>query len=444
MKFGGTSVNGAERLAAAARIVRSRLDEAPVVVTSAMAGVTDHLTRLLEVALSGDRAALDDGVRALGERHVEAARRVAPGDDGLLARLDARLRELRVLLRGLRLVGAVTPRASDAVLGAGELLAQELLAAALAAAGAPAELIDSREVVVTDEQFGAARPDREETARRAAERVRPVVDAGRTPVLGGYIGATRSGAPTTLGRGGSDLSASVLALALGAATVEIWTDVDGLFTADPREAPAARVLSRASFDEATELAALGAKVLHPASIAPAIEGGLPVVIRNSLAPDRPGTRIDGARSLGNGVRAVASRSGLDLVTLRATGGAGAEFQREALARISAGGLQPLIVTVGPTGLDILATPGPLLDAAARALADLGLVQRRTGLALVAVVGDALVRDFALTARVLEVAAAARPLRATFASAGSSLAVVVEAPERAALVRALHRDLIEKE
>ncbi len=443
MKFGGTSVDGPERMRGVAAIVRGRQGEQPVVVTSAMAGVTNQLQWVTETALAGDRAAMEDEADRLARRHRDDAQTLAPGDGGLVERIDAHLRELRVLLRGVRLLGTATPRSSDQVLGYGELLAQELLAAALRVAGAPGLVVDSREVVITDDQFGSARPQLAATRERACERVVPLVAAGKVPVLGGYLGATPEGIPTTLGRGGSDLSASVLGLALDAAAVEIWTDVDGLMTADPRVVPAARVLDQVTFREAAELAGFGAKVLHPASIDPAIHGGLPVVVRNSLAPERSGTRIGATGSTAPAVRAVATRAPLQLVALRAPGRLReVGFFSEVLRLVDRPGLQPLAVLPGPVWLELLLAADPALSPAIDALERHGEVRCTPGLALVAVVGEGLADAPTQWRRVIS-AAAGIPLRRLIQGPhGASLGLLTDEEHAKELVRALHGALFE--
>lgn len=443
MKFGGTSVDGPERMRGVAAIVAARRAESPVVVTSAMAGVTNQLQRLTETALAGDRAAVEEDAGRLASRHRDTARALAPEDRRLEEQLDERNRELRVLLRGVRLLATATPRASDQVLGFGELLAQDLLAAALRAIGAPAVAVDSREVVITDETFGAARPDLEATRKRAAAIVAPLVAEGKIPVLGGYLGATPEGIPTTLGRGGSDLSASVLGLALDAAGVEIWTDVDGLMTADPRVVPQARLLRHATFREAAELAGLGARVLHPASIDPAIHAGLPVVVRNSLAPERPGTRIGPTGATMPQIRAVASRGPLQLIALRAPGRLReGGFFPEVLALVDLPGLQPVAVMPGPVWLELLLPATPELGPAIDALERFGEVRSTPRLALVAVVGEGLADAPARWVGTIQAAGEIPLVRLIQGPHGASLGLLTREERAPELVRALHRALFE--
>jgi aspartate kinase len=207
--------------------------------------------------------------------------------------LDAAFDDLRQRLRSIRILGERTPRAVDTVLALGDLLAARIVGAAFGCAGLPATELDARELILTDETFGAAQPRMAATRERVRERILPLVESGRVPVVAGFAGCSTTGETTTLGRGGSDTSATLLGLALEVDEIQIWTDVDGLMTADPRLVPAARRLDRVSFAEAAELAFAGARVLHPASIAPAVEREIPVRVLNSLQPGAPGTVVHG-------------------------------------------------------------------------------------------------------------------------------------------------------
>jgi aspartate kinase len=221
------------------------------------------------------------------------------------------------LLRGVALLQELTPRALDVVAGAGERLSQALFAVAAREAGLECAMIDSRDVIVTDDQFGRARPDTAAIAARAAERVAPHLGPGRTVVMQGFVGATPEGVPTTLGRGGSDYSASLLGAALGAEEIQIWTDVDGMLTADSRVVPDCLKIRELSFAEAAELAYFGARVLHPSTIEPAMSHHIPVRILNSRHPERSGTTIrhDSSRA-GVPVKSIASKRGITVVQVR--------------------------------------------------------------------------------------------------------------------------------
>jgi aspartate kinase len=392
MKFGGTSVGSAERIARAAEIVsRATGPRRPVVVTSAMAGVTDELERLIAWARDGERGPVESTLDELLERHQRAASSLSPSAGAARAAVEDRIRELRVLLRGLRLVGVAMPSSVDALIGFGELLAQELVSLALRERGVDAVRVDARDVIVTDDRFGAARPDLAATRLRAAEHVVPLVERGAVPVLGGYMGATADGRPTTLGRGGSDLSASVLGLALDAARIEIWTDVDGLMTADPRLVPEARTLAEVTFNEASELAGFGARVLHPAAIDPAIQGGVPVVVRNSYRPEEPGTLVGPTVRSARPVTALASRDDLALVTVRAPGLPRKRgLLTEILAQLEQDRRTPLMISPGALGVALVVPDEPGLDHLAEPLSEPAEAAVERGLGLVAMVGEGLV------------------------------------------------------
>jgi aspartate kinase len=294
MKFGGSSVADAGAIARAVAIVaRARGDAATptIVVVSAMAGVTDRLLALASAAEC--RAEAHVPVEALWVRHVEALRALVPAEaaEAAEAGLRPHFEDLRALLGSAAILRSATPAAIDAIASTGELASSRLFAAALEAAGVPAAWVDARKVIVTDDVSMSATPLHEPTREAAAAVIEPVLAAGRVAVIGGYMGATASGVTTTLGRGGSDYSASILGAAAGASEIQIWTDVDGMLTADPRVIPNARVVPWLSFGEASELAYFGARVLHPATILPAIAHGIPVRILNSRRPSVPGTLI---------------------------------------------------------------------------------------------------------------------------------------------------------
>ncbi len=293
MKFGGTSVENAAAIDRAARIVCMRLGDRPVVVVSAMAKVTDQLLAMGRAAGAGDRERALQLSRAVRERHYTTAGELL--HTGLFtafhADLEATFDALDELLRGIAAVGELTPRTTDYVLSFGERLSSKLVAAAFSARTLPAVLVDSGECIITDNTHTRAAPLFDETNERLRTHLGPLLQQGRVPVMGGFIGATRDGIPTTVGRGGSDFSAAIVGAALGADHIEIWTDVDGMLTTDPNLCPEARRIKVIGFEEAAELAYFGAKVLHPATLLPAIQKNIPVQVLNSRRPEVEGTRI---------------------------------------------------------------------------------------------------------------------------------------------------------
>ena len=318
MKFGGTSVEDAAAIDRVAGIVNSRLAERPFVVVSAMAKVTDQLLAMAAAAGRGEREpALDISCR-LRERHYLAAGELL--GTGLHTELHGELGfefdSLDELLRGISAVGELTPRTSDYVVSYGERLSSMIITAAFLARDIPATLVDARQVIVTDAQHSRAVPQVEEINDRLQDRVQPLIEQQRVPIMGGFVGATREGTTTTIGRGGSDFSAALVGAGLNAERIEIWTDVDGMKTTDPRICPDARRIKLISFEEAAELAYFGAKVLHPATVLPAVEKNIPVLVLNSRNPSNQGTlilsRTPRSRSL---FKAIAAKTRITVVEI---------------------------------------------------------------------------------------------------------------------------------
>jgi aspartate kinase len=295
MKFGGTSVADQDAIRRLIAIVRAEAARTgpPVVVVSAMSKVTDQLLKMAAEAAAGQRQHIATGMDEVLRRHLTAVEAlVADGERATVVKqIEEQIDELRAMLTALSILREASPRSLDGVASAGELLSSRLVAAALAATGIEAVWVDARRAIVTDDQYTAASPLTRETHAALAREVAPHVAAGRLMVLGGYVGATRDGVATTLGRGGSDYSAAIIGEGLGVSEIQIWTDVDGMLTADPRVVDAPRVVSHLSFGEASELAYFGAKVLHPSTILPAVAADIPVRILNSRRPEASGTLI---------------------------------------------------------------------------------------------------------------------------------------------------------
>jgi bifunctional aspartokinase / homoserine dehydrogenase 1 len=333
MKFGGTSVGDAACIARAAAIVKSAASQGSVVVVvSAMSGVTNRLIDAAHHAEAGEAEFATKLVAELRNQHTKAletlvrdARRAAEVDKSL----SAVLVELERLLQGTALLKELTPRALDAISGMGERLSTPLLAAALNELGVPSVPVSATDVIVTDQHHGRAEPLMDHTRELAEKHLRPLLKKGVVPVVTGFIAATLDRVPTTLGRGGSDYSATILGAALGAQETVIWTDVDGVKTADPKLVPDARTIDEISYNEAAELAYFGAKVLHPNTLRPVTAAGVPVWIRNSFAPEKPGTKITARGSSNGGVKALTAIRGVTLITV---GGPGIVGLPDVLAR----------------------------------------------------------------------------------------------------------------
>jgi aspartate kinase len=323
MKFGGTSVADPDAINRLINIVRQQQAKggaAPLVVVSALSGVTDKLVAIARLAEegNGDKAAAE--IRALVERHVGVANGVTTASrDAVVTEITREFAELAGLVHALAVLREVSPRSLDAVLAAGEVVSSRIVAAAMADHRFASEWVDARRVLITDTEHNSAAPDLVRTAEAVRELIAPAVTANRVVVLGGFIGATPAGVTTTLGRGGSDYSAAVFGACTDVDEIQIWTDVDGMLTADPRIVPQPRVVPQLSFAEASELAYFGAKVLHPSTILPAVARNIPVRILNSRRPDNPGTRItaDGAAANGQ-LTAIACKRDVTVIDITST------------------------------------------------------------------------------------------------------------------------------
>jgi aspartate kinase len=310
MKFGGTSVESRSAIERVADIVKSRVNRRPVVVVSAMGKTTNHLLAIANHAVKGDREEALRQLVALRDFHLR--------ESGMERTIDEHFQELGELVKGLAVLGELTPRSIDAISSFGERLSSLIVARLFENHGINAEHVDSRKVIITDNRHTQAAPLYTQTYARLAETIRPVAEK-RVVVMGGFIGATESGISTTLGRGGSDFTASIVGAGIGAEEIQIWTDVDGMLTADPRIMPGGHRVRTCSFAEAAELAYFGAKVLHPATVLPAVEKNIPVLILNSRRPEVEGTRIvaQPVKSV-NVAKSIACKPDITLVNIHST------------------------------------------------------------------------------------------------------------------------------
>jgi aspartate kinase len=446
LKFGGTSVGSAERIRAIAERVRERLPRRPVLVVSAFSRVTDLLLRGADLALARDPGQ-DDVLYELLERHHHAIRElVVPGglQDRLLQHLDVTVSELRSLYTGVHNLGELTPRSRDAIAGIGERISFEIVAGALEALGIPSRAVDARSLIVTDETFGRAAPLLEETTPRVRETLVPLVDNGIVPVLPGFVGSTRKGVTTTLGRGGSDWSASILGACLPAEEIQIWTDVDGMMTVDPRVVPAARVIPQVSFSEAAELAYFGAKVLHPATIRPAVERGIPVRVLNSLNPTAPGTLITQETAAAGGEpRAIAFKKGISIVLiaqprmLMAYGFVARVFEVFARHRTAVD-----LIATSEVSISLTVDDPERLAAVEEDLRPLGDVNVLHGMSIVSMVGRGFIQRPGLAGRIFQTLREVNVVMISFGASDVNLSFVVNEGDAERAVKLLHREFFE--
>jgi aspartate kinase len=448
MKFGGTSVGSAERIAGVAQLVKERAARRPLVVTSAVSKVTDQLIVGARQALRRDAESDDtwNGIRARHEGIVESLFPDGATRKRLLAHAHAVLEELRTLYTGVHYLEDLTARTLDAVSAVGERISCEIVAAALVAQGLRAEAVDARSVLITDECFGKATPDLEETGKRVRLQVQPMIETGIIPVVGGFIGGTPLGVTTTLGRGGSDWSASIFGAALGAEEIQIWTDVDGMMTVDPRIASSARVISEVSADEAAELAYFGAKVLHPATIKPAVEKGIPVLVLNSMNPTAKGTVITAKPSSGpSGPCAIACKKGITVILvsqpkmLMASGFLASVFGVFERHRTAVDLIATSEVSVSLTIDNVEVLPAIKAD-----LARLGEVRILREMAIVSLVGRGFFRHPGLTGRMFKSLSEVNVVMISFGASDVNISFVVEEADVERAVLELHREFFEGE
>jgi aspartate kinase len=349
MKFGGTSVGSAARMKVSAGLAMSAAKTRPVaIVVSAMSKITDLLLDTMKHAEAGDRAGIESNIAALRQRHHEALVELLPESmqESVSAGIDLLVEEFARIINGMLMLGIRPLRSVDEAVAIGERLSALLVSEYMESQGVRAAAINAAQVVVTDALFGNASPVMEATTLKAHEQLMPLLQAGTLPVVTGFNGATADGRPTTLGRGGSDFSASILAAALSAQELWIWTDVDGIMSADPRLVPNAKVLDELSFAEAAELAYNGAKVLHPRTLAPLVEKGIPVWSKNSFAADKPGTRIVPESSYAGGARAVTSMANVALVSIEPASAAisGVQVMARSLEALAHSNVEILAIT----------------------------------------------------------------------------------------------------
>ncbi|HSA55157.1 MAG TPA: lysine-sensitive aspartokinase 3 [Gemmatimonadaceae bacterium] len=440
LKFGGTSVGDAAAISRAAGIVQSRAARQPIVVVSALAGTTNALIAMAEQAAQGQLIGALRGVETLRERHLAVSEELLgsyPESAETVGELSATFDELASLAEALSVLGHLTPHSLDAIAAKGEELSSTLVVAAFRAQGIPAELVEARSVMITGEQHGKAEPRTERIAEASQRVFRPLVAQGRVPVVGGFVGATEQGVVTTLGRGGSDFSASLLGAALGAEAIEIWTDVDGMLTGDPRVVRGARLIERIRFDEASELASFGAKVLHPSTIAPAVRLGIPVRILNSCAPQGAGTLItfDAPQ---RAVTAIAGKEGVTVVKVRSPRMLLAHgFLRSIFEIFDRHRTSVDVVATSEISVSLTIDDARHLDSLVVDLSQLGDVSVERNRGIVALVGAGLAASGAAMSRALAALGSTRVHMLSLSASGINLTMLVDADRVAPAMQALH-------
>ena len=393
MKFGGTSVADAAAFENAARIVANERDAARIVVVSAMSGVTDSLLAATNIASLEN---IFERHRAVAHELLDSSRAAA-----FIDQLSDAADKISALLQSLAQKPAEYKSLQDAIVSFGETLSSTLLTEVLNQKGIKARQVDARRCIITDEEFTSAAPLMAETFAQSQSELNPVLESGVVPVLGGFIGSTKQGVTTTLGRGGSDYTAALIGAALNVREIQIWTDVTGVLTADPRVVPEAQTIERLSYGEAAELAYFGAKVLHPKTIQPAIENSIPVRICNSRAPQEPGTLVGPETETSpRTIKAIAHKTGVTTVQISSARMLGAYgFLRKLFEVFDEHRTVVDVVTTSEVSVSLSLDDASALPAIVAELEQLGTVRVEKRCAIICVVGEGLRGTPGIAARV---------------------------------------------
>lgn len=428
IKFGGTSVEDRAAIERSCGIVEARVERKPLVVVSALAGTTNGLLEACGLAAARKVDAAKAVIATLEQRHLTLLPSLAPHFD-----------QLRSIIDAIGALGELSPRTQDMVASYGEVMSSLIFTDTLRKRGTPAEHLDARECVVTDNRFLQASPLMEQTEQQLSRRARPLLDGGKVVVMGGFIGATEDGVTTTLGRGGSDYSASIAGAALAADEIQIWTDVDGMLTADPRVVPGAWKIREISFAEASELAYFGAKVLHPLTVLPAVERGIPVYILNSRKPEGAGTRISTTSRLQRApIKSIACKKGITVVTVTSSRMLMAHGFLKALFEVfNRHGASVDMIATSEVSVSLTLDNAKSLEKIRPDLERLGDVREETDMALICLVG----RDLKQRPGILDgTFSAVRDINVSMISYGASninLSFLVQQKDADRAVRQLH-------
>jgi aspartate kinase len=455
MKFGGTSVGTARAMQQAISIVaEERKQGVPLVVLSACSGITNKLIQIAEASGSGrldEAMARAEEVRSHHLGLIDILISDAAVRQELEARIEAYIHDLKLLVKGVDIVGELTGRSKDMFCSFGELLSTTVFAAAVNGQGIRSEWLDIRKVMITDDNYGFARPLNDVCETRTREIIKPLLDSGTIVVTQGYIGATSEGKTTTLGRGGSDLSAALLGAWLHDNSIQIWTDVDGVMTCDPRMVPEARSIRIMTFSEAAELAYLGAKVLHPDTIAPAVQKNIPVYVLNSYHPESKGTLITDDPSLLSGmsygglVKSIAVKKGQCIINVRSNRMLGRHgFMNELFDVFARYGTSVEMISTSEVSVSLTVDEKSFSEPLLQDLRVLGDVDIEHEVATVSVVGDNLRMSRGVAGRIFS---ALKNVNIRMISQGASeinVGFVVEEPDVQTAVSSLHSEFFSSE
>lgn len=446
MKFGGTSVGDVAAFERVVNVVSGQAERLPIVVVSAMTKVTDALLAAFEMAKSGDLSGAVASLEPHWERHLEVERHFIPleGSNLFLAELDLARGEISDLLLRTSRRSLPLSMLKDAIVSYGEQLSSRLLTEVLKAKGVNARHFDSRRLIVTDDEFGSATPIMQETTELVRLELTPAVETGEVPVMGGFIAGNRAGETTTLGRGGSDYSAAIVAAALNAGELQIWTDVTGVMTCDPRICSDARTIPVLSYEEAAELAYFGAKVLHPKTIKPAVDHGIPVRVCNTFEPEAVGTMVVAeSGETPNKIKSIAHKKGITILRITSARMLGSYGFMSAVFQVF-DRYRTVIDVISTSEVSIALTLDntEAVDKIVEELRRLGDVEVDPGYAVVCVVGEGLRASTGLASKIFSTIDDVNIALVSHGASAVNLTFVVSEGDAALVIRKLHKEFFD--
>jgi aspartate kinase len=441
MKFGGTSVGDAAAFERVIHVVSTQIAKRPVIVTSAMTKVTDALLAAFDQAKKGDAASAFKSLEPHFERHLVITEQFLPpsGRNPFLTEYNYAREELEDLLTRAQRRSLPLQMLRDAVVSYGEQLSSRLLTEVLRAKGINARQVDARRLIVTDDEYGAAQPIWEDTEDLVKLELEPLIAADEVPVMGGFIAANRAGETTTLGRGGSDYSAALIAAALRAAELQIWTDVTGVMTCDPRICGDARTIPILSYEEAAELAYFGAKVLHPKTIKPAVDNDIPVRVCNTFEPEATGTMVVGrSGETPNKIKSIAHKKGITILRITSARMLGSYGFMSALFQVFERYRTVIdVISTSEVSVALTLDDAAELDKIVAELSRLGDVEAEPGYAVICVVGEGLRASTGLASKIFSTIDDINIALVSHGASAVNLTFVVKEVEVPAVIKKLH-------
>ena len=444
MKFGGTSVGDVAAFERVFHIVSTQIERHPVVVVSAMTKVTDALLAAFETAKKGDPADAAASLEPHFERHIEVSKQFIPEEasKAFNTELEYTREELADLLVRVSRRSLPLSMLKDAVVSYGEQLSSRLLAEVLKSKGVNARQVDSRRLIVTDDEYGAAQPIWDETEKLVKLELEPLIAAGEVPIMGGFIAASRGGETTTLGRGGSDYSAAIVAASLRASELQIWTDVTGVMTCDPRICSDARTIPILSYEEAAELAYFGAKVLHPKTIKPAVDHGIPVRVCNTFEPNETGTMVLAtSEETPNKIKSIAHKKNITILRITSARMLGSYGFMSALFQVFERYRKVIdVVSTSEVSVALTLDNADSLEQIVAELTRLGDVEVEHGYGVVCVVGEGLREGIGLASKVFSTIDNVNIALVSHGASSVNLTFVVKEEFVADVIKRLHKEL----